>query len=77
MFQKQAERFGAQVEFDSAYSVDLSKRPFKVVTDNGEILADALDHRHRRQPDSSEYSGRNRIDRQGHLVLCHLRWLVL
>jgi thioredoxin reductase (NADPH) len=42
LFQKQAERFGAQVEFDSAYSVDLSRRPFKVTTDNGEIQADAL-----------------------------------
>jgi thioredoxin reductase (NADPH) len=42
LFQKQAERFGARVEFDSAYSVDLSRRPFKVVTDNGEVQADAL-----------------------------------
>jgi thioredoxin reductase (NADPH) len=42
LFQKQAERFGAKVEFDSAYSVDLSKRPFKVLTDNGQIVADAL-----------------------------------
>jgi thioredoxin reductase (NADPH) len=42
LFQKQAERFGAKVEFDSAYSVDLSQRPFKVTTDNGLILADAL-----------------------------------
>ena len=42
LFQKQAERFGARVEFDTAYSVDLSKRPIKVVTDNGEIQADAL-----------------------------------
>jgi thioredoxin reductase (NADPH) len=42
LFQKQAERFGAQVEFDSAYRVDLSKRPFAVVTDNGEIQTDAL-----------------------------------
>ena len=42
LFQKQAERFGAKVEFDSAYSVDLSERPFKVITDNGQILADAL-----------------------------------
>ena len=42
LFQKQAERFGAKVEFDSAYSVDLSNRPFKVTTDNGEIKADAL-----------------------------------
>ncbi len=37
LFQKQAERFGAKVEFDSAYSVELSSRPFKVVTDNGLI----------------------------------------
>ena len=42
LFQKQAERFGAQVEFDNAQSVDLSKRPFKVVTDNGRYTADAL-----------------------------------
>ena len=42
LFQKQAERFGARVEFASAYSVDLSRRPFKVVTDNGEVQADSL-----------------------------------
>jgi len=42
LFQKQAERFGAKVEFDTAYSVDLSVRPFKVVADSGELQADAL-----------------------------------
>jgi thioredoxin reductase (NADPH) len=42
LFQKQAERFGAQVEFNTAYSVDLSARPFKVVTDSGELQADSL-----------------------------------
>ena len=42
LFQKQAERFGAKVEFDSAQSVDLSKRPYRVTTDNGEYLADTL-----------------------------------
>jgi len=42
LFQKQAERFGALVEFDSAYSVDLSTRPFKIVADSGEIRADSL-----------------------------------
>ena len=42
LFQKQAERFGAQVEFDTAYRVDLATRPFKVVADSGEIRADAL-----------------------------------
>src|SRR5512136_909247 len=42
LFQKQAERFGARVEFDSAQRVDLSTRPFKVTTDNGEYTADTL-----------------------------------
>jgi thioredoxin reductase (NADPH) len=42
LFQKQAERFGAKIEFDTAYNVDLSARPFKVVADSGEVLADAL-----------------------------------
>lgn len=38
LFQKQAERFGAQVEFDRAFAVDLSKRPFTIETDNGKII---------------------------------------
>ncbi len=42
LFQKQAERFGAKVEFDTAQSVDLSQRPFKVTTDNGVYLAETL-----------------------------------
>jgi len=42
LFQKQAERFGATVEFDTAASVDLSQRPFKVVTENTQYLADTL-----------------------------------
>jgi thioredoxin reductase (NADPH) len=42
LFQKQAERFGAKVEFDSANAFDLSRRPFKITTDNGEYTADAL-----------------------------------
>jgi thioredoxin reductase (NADPH) len=42
LFQKQAERFGAKVEFDTASRVDLSQRPFRVTSDNGEYLADAL-----------------------------------
>ena len=42
LFQKQAERFGAKVEFDTAVSVDLSSRPFKVTTENGEYLAETL-----------------------------------
>ncbi len=42
LFQKQAERFGAKVEFDTANTVDLSQRPFQVGTDNGQYLADTL-----------------------------------
>src|SRR5512147_2565149 len=42
LFQKQAEHFGATVEFESAHKVDLSQRPFKVETDNGEYKADTL-----------------------------------
>jgi thioredoxin reductase (NADPH) len=41
-FQKQAERFGARVEFDTATEVNLSERPFRVKTYNGEYLADTL-----------------------------------
>jgi len=42
LFQKQAEHFGAKVEFDMAHEVDFSQRPFKVTTDNGEYKADTL-----------------------------------
>jgi len=42
LFQKQAEHFGARVEFDMAHEVDLSKRPFRVTADSGEYLADTL-----------------------------------
>jgi len=42
LFQKQAERFGARVEFDTATSVDLSKRPFTVSAENAVYYADTL-----------------------------------
>ena len=42
LFQKQAENFGAKVEFDMAHEVNLSQRPYKVTTDNGEYLADTM-----------------------------------
>ena len=42
LFQKQAEKFGAKVEFDTANSVDLSQRPYKVIADNATYLADTL-----------------------------------
>lgn len=42
LFQKQAERFGARVEFDTATAVDLSVRPFRITTYNREYLAESL-----------------------------------
>jgi thioredoxin reductase (NADPH) len=64
LFQKQAERFGAQTEFDLANQVDLSKRPFKVATDSGEYLTDALiiatgaSPNHLNVPGETELTGR-------------------
>lgn len=42
LFQKQAERFGARLEYDTAAAVDLSQQPFRVQTYNATYLADAL-----------------------------------
>ena len=42
LFQKQAERFGTQVEYDTAINVDLAQRPFRIQTYNGEYLSDTL-----------------------------------
>ncbi len=42
LFQKQAEKFGATVEYDTATSVDIGVQPFKITTYNSEYLADTL-----------------------------------
>lgn len=42
LFQRQAEHFGARIEFDTANKVDLSARPFKVTTEAGQYEADTL-----------------------------------
>lgn len=42
LFQKQAERFGARVEFDTATEVNLSCRPFEVKTYNKTYYAESL-----------------------------------
>jgi thioredoxin reductase (NADPH) len=42
LFQKQAEKFGARVEYDTATDVDLSEHPFRVKTYNGEYKAETL-----------------------------------
>ena len=41
-FQQQAEQFGAEIVFDSATEVDLSKSPFKITTYGSEYLAESL-----------------------------------
>lgn len=64
LFQKQAERFGAKVEFDTAVEVDLSQRPFRVKTYNTNYLADSLiistgaTPRHLNVPGEKELTGR-------------------
>jgi thioredoxin reductase (NADPH) len=64
LFQKQAEHFGAKVEFDTANEVDLSQRPFRVLTDSGEYAADTLivttgaSPNHLNVPGESEMTGR-------------------
>jgi len=42
LFQKQAEKFGARIEFETASAVDLSSRPFKVSTYSADYMADSL-----------------------------------
>jgi thioredoxin reductase (NADPH) len=42
LFQKQAEKFGAKVEYDTATEVALDGTPFRIKTYNGEYLADTL-----------------------------------
>lgn len=42
LFQKQAERFGAIIEFNSAQGVDFTSQPLVVMTDNGPISSDVL-----------------------------------
>jgi len=65
LFQKQAERFGTKLEYDSAADVDLSKRPFTITTMNGvRYLADTLiittgaSPRNLNVPGESELTGR-------------------
>jgi thioredoxin reductase (NADPH) len=64
LFQKQAERFGAKIEFDTATEVDLSRRPFRVRSYNATYLADSLiittgaTPRHLNVPGENELTGR-------------------
>ena len=64
LFQKQAERFGARLEYDTATEVDLSNRPFRARTYNKTYLADTLiistgaTPRHLEIPGEKELTGR-------------------
>jgi thioredoxin reductase (NADPH) len=64
LMQQQAERFGTRIEMDIVTSVDLSTRPFKVVTYGGEhetqalIVASGASPRKLGIPGEEEFSGR-------------------
>jgi len=64
LFQKQAERFGARLEYDSAVEVALGQRPYRVRTYNTTYLADSLiiatgaTPRHLEIPGEKELTGR-------------------
>ena len=64
LFQKQAERFGAKVVFDTATQVDFSSAPYKVTTYGGEYLADTIiistgaSPRKLNVPGEQEYTGK-------------------
>jgi thioredoxin reductase (NADPH) len=65
LFQKQAERFGARLEYDLAAEVDFSQRPFKVDTQNGKrylaesiIISTGATAVHLNVPGENEFTGR-------------------
>ncbi len=64
LFQKQAERFGAKLEYDTAVEVDFSQRPYRVKGYNAEYLADSViigtgaNARHLNVPGEEELTGR-------------------
>jgi thioredoxin reductase (NADPH) len=65
LFQKQAQRFGARMEYDLASEVDFSERPFKVKTQNGKsylaesvIISTGASAVHLNVPGEEEFTGR-------------------
>ncbi len=65
LFQKQAERFGARLEYDLAAEVDFSERPYKVATQNGKryfaesiIISTGASAVHLNVPGENELTGR-------------------
>jgi thioredoxin reductase (NADPH) len=64
-FQKQAERFGARLEYDSATEVDLSNRPFRVKTWSNEYLAETLIITTRATPSHLKVPGEKAVPGRG------------
>lgn len=65
LFQKQAERFGARIEYDAAVEATFTTRPFVVKTQNGKvyqaetvIIATGASAVHLEVPGESEFTGR-------------------
>ncbi len=65
LFKKQAERFGARMEFDLAAEVDFSNRPYRVLTQNGKkylaetvIISTGASAVHLNVPGEEEFTGR-------------------
>lgn len=64
LFQKQAEKFGARVLYETASSVKLGQHPFEVTTDSGEYTADSLiiatgaSPNHLNVPGEKEFTGK-------------------
>ncbi len=77
LFQKQAERFGTTVEFDTATKVDLSNRPFQNRDVQRNLSGRFVDNHHRRDPTPPGYPRRTRIYRQRGFLLRYVRRLVL
>jgi len=65
LFQKQAEHFGAKVEFDMAHEVDFSQRPFKVMADSGEYTADSIIISTGANPNQLNIPGENELTGRG------------
>jgi thioredoxin reductase (NADPH) len=64
LFQKQAEHFGATIDYDTATEADLSQRPFRINTYSTAYFADTLiiatgaESRHLNIPGEAELTGR-------------------
>ena len=64
LFEQQAQRFGALIEYDQVLSLDLQTRPFAIQTYSGSITADSVilamgaDPKKLQVPGEAEYTGR-------------------